>query len=259
MPVSSTVTPGPVEGLPTRDSFRLTLDSQSDKSALPTAGTLPGANLKIAIIHNFYQQPGGEDVVFEQERQLLERKGHKVIVYTRSNSELEDSSSWNRAGLLKRIVWAEDSNAEVKGLLQREKPDVVHIHNTFMVISPSIYKACIDAGVPTVQTLHNFRLLCPASTLLRQGEVCEECIEKSLLQSIRYGCYRHSRPTTAAVALMLAVHRVRGTWSNDISAYVALTEFAKQKFLTNGFPPEKIFVKPNFVEPDPGERLGQGD
>jgi len=207
--------------------------------------------MKILIVHNFYQQPGGEDVVFAQERALLERKGHTVLTYTRSNHELNDATAANQLKLVKNMLWADDSRRDIQKLLREERPDIVHTHNTFFTISASIFGACKDAGVPVVQTLHNFRILCPVSTLCRNGAVCRECIDESLLRGVRYGCYHQSKSKTAAVALMLAAHRARGTWVKEVSAYIALTNFAKRLFVENGLPEEKIYVKPNFVEPDP--------
>jgi glycosyltransferase involved in cell wall biosynthesis len=215
--------------------------------------------MKILLVHNYYQQPGGEDVVFEQERGLLERKGHEVITYVRSNQEIEHFSTVQRIGLLKTIVSAGDSKADIQRLLQREQPDLAHIHNTFMMISPSIYEACAEARIPIVQTLHNYRLLCPAVTLYRNGTICEECIDHGLLRSIQHGCYRGSRPTTAAVVAMLQTHRFRNTWASRVNAYIALTDFARHKFVDNGLPEAKVHVKPNFVDPDPGERDQAGD
>jgi glycosyltransferase involved in cell wall biosynthesis len=121
------------------------------------------------------------------------------------------------------------------------------------MVSPSIFSVCQEARVPVVQTLHNYRLYCPAATFFRHGHICEECVEHSLLRGIAYGCYRESRAATAVVALMLAVHRQRQTW-NHVTCYIALTEFARNKFLEAGLPEEKVFVKPNFVHPDPGVR-----
>jgi glycosyltransferase involved in cell wall biosynthesis len=216
-------------------------------------------SMKILMVHNFYQQPGGEDVVFAQEHQLLESKGHRVITYTRTNYEADRLSGLNRVRLLRTIIFANDSRDDVASILREEKPDLVHIHNTFMMVSPSIYQACAEAGVPTVQTLHNYRLLCPAHMLYRDGHVCEECIDHGLLRGVRHGCYRNSTAGTAAVAMMLKVHRARGTWNEKVNAFIALTEFAKQKFVDSGLPSEKVHVKPNFVAPDPGEREVAGD
>lgn len=215
--------------------------------------------VKILLVHNTYQQPGGEDVVFNQERMMLENAGHRVIVYKRSNWEVAEFHGIRRVAMAKRAIWASDTRREFGRLLHDEKPDVVHVHNTFVMISPSIYSACYEAHVPVVQTLHNYRLLCPAGTFFRDGKVCEECVQNSLLRSVQHACYQNSRPATAIVALMLASHRLRGTWGREISCFVALTEFSRSKFIEGGFPPEKVFVKPNFVYPDPGARTGIGD
>src|ERR1700680_1708221 len=131
--------------------------------------------MRVLIIHNSYQQPGGEDVAFAQERQLLESHGHTVLTYQRSNHEIEAMSNLQRLALSKSIISAESSKKHVRELLRAERPDLVHVHNTFMMISPSVYQVCRDMRVPVIQTLHNFRLLCPAFSLFRDGHVCEEC------------------------------------------------------------------------------------
>ncbi len=215
--------------------------------------------MKIVLVHNSYQQPGGEDVVFDHECRLLENHGHAVTAYRRSNHEIEELSSIEKTMLLKRSIWASDTHREFSQLLARENPDIVHVHNTFLMISPSVYGACRDRGVPVVQTLHNFRLLCPAATFFRDGKVCEECVDRSLLRSVRYGCYRDSRMATASLAFMLAWHRHADTWNEMVDCYVALTEFARNKFIASGFPAHKIVVKPNFVDPDPGAGHNGGD
>jgi len=215
--------------------------------------------VKIVQVHNTYQRPGGEDIVFEQECRMLERAGHEVVAYRRSNWDAEAYRGIRLLGLAKRTVWASDTRRNFLRLLRREKPDVVHVHNTFVMISPSLYSACSEARVPVVQTLHNYRLLCPAGTFFRDGKVCEECLGGSLWRSVEHACYRQSYPASAVVALMLAAHRLRDTWNREISCFVALSEFARNKFVEGGLPREKIFVKPNFVSPDPGARTGPGD
>lgn len=215
--------------------------------------------MKILMAHNFYQQAGGEDVVFEQERRLLERNGHTVITYIRSNHEIEQLTRLGRIGLLKTIVSSNESRRQVAKILKSERPDIVHVHNTLMMISPSIFDACAEAGIPAVLTLHNYRLLCPTVTLYRQGAVCEECPSHGMLQAVRHRCYRESRIATAAVVTMLKYHQVIGTWSRKVSAYIVLTEFARKKFSANGVPAERIHVKPNFVDPDPGIRTETGN
>jgi glycosyltransferase involved in cell wall biosynthesis len=207
--------------------------------------------MKILLVHNSYQQPGGEDVVFEQEAQLLRGAGHQVLVYRRSNWEAAGYEGLRQLQLAVRAVWAFDTRKEFASLLEKEKPELVHVHNTFFMVSPSIFSACREAGVPVVHTLHNYRLYCPGSTFFRDGHICEECVQHTLWRGIAHGCYRDSRPATAGVALMLTVHRHRQTWTRDVDCYIALSKFARTRFLNAGLPAEKLFVKPNFVHPDP--------
>ena len=214
--------------------------------------------MKILLVHCQYHNPGGEDVVFEKERQLLERAGHQVVVYHRSNFEVDAYPGVKRLVLLQKAVWNGDTRNRFAELLRAEKPDVVHVHNTWIMISPSIYSACREAGVPVVQTLHNYRLLCAPGTLFRDGKVCEDCVEHSLWRGVRNRCYRDSYAETAAVSLMLAVHRTRHTWDREVASFIVLTDFARNKFLQGGLPAHKIFIKPNFVDPDPGPRAGDG-
>ena len=214
--------------------------------------------MKVAVVHNMYQQAGGEDMVVAAETALLESRGHKVVRYTRSNDEITSMSRPEKLFMVKNLIHSDQSRRELRALLQAEKPDVVHVHNTFLMMSPSIYEACCDAGIPVVQTLHNYRLLCPGWSLSRNGEVCEECLDRGLWRGVVHGCYRNSRLMTAAVALMLQVHRSKGTWQESVDCYVALTNFARAKFIQGGLPGSSIYVKPNFLADDPGERQSAG-
>ncbi|MDQ1390345.1 MAG: hypothetical protein QOF56_3799, partial [Acidobacteriaceae bacterium] len=168
-------------------------------------------------------------------------------------------SGLKRLVLVQKAVWAHDTWRDFGELLRRERPDVVHIHNTWVMVSPSIYAACREAGVPVVQTLHNYRLFCPAGTFFRDGGICKECVDHGLWRSVLHGCYRDSRPTTAAMSLVLAVHRLAGTWATGIECYVALSQFSRNVFVEAGLRADKIIVKPNFVHPDPGISMEQGD
>lgn len=215
--------------------------------------------MKIVITHNHYQQRGGEDAVVEAERDLLLSRGHGVLTYFRHNREIQPNGFFSDARLSLKTVWAQDSHRDLLALLKKERPEVAHFHNTLPLISPAAYYACREAGTPVVQTLHNYRLFCPAATFFREGHLCEECVEHSLLRSLRYGCYRDSRAATAAVTSMLAFHRARHTWTEMVDCYIALTEFSRQKFVAAGLPVEKIVVKPNFVHPDPGPRPSFGE
>ncbi len=209
--------------------------------------------MRILLVHERYQQRGGEDAVAEAEAELLERNGHRVFYYSRYNSELAG------AGWLKTIsaginaVWAPKSFHEMDELIEKHRPEVAHFHNTLPLISPSAYYACARRGVRVVQTLHNYRLVCPGATLLREGRVCEACLGKRVAwRAVAHGCYRDSRPASAAVATVLATHRLLRTWQTKVDAYIALSEFARGKFASGGLPRQRIVVKPNFVHPDPG-------
>lgn len=215
--------------------------------------------MKILLVHNSYQQRGGEDVVYEQERKLLESHGHQVVTYERKNSELLSYSALQRLFLPAKTVWARHAYREIRDLVRKEKPRIAHVHNTFVQISPSVFAVCREEGVPVVRALHNFRLLCPGANFFREGKVCEDCLESGLWQGVRHACYRGSFAATATTALMLAVHRTARTWSNGVTGYIALTEFSKRKFVGAGLPKEKIHVKPNFVTPDPGPKEELGD
>jgi glycosyltransferase involved in cell wall biosynthesis len=214
--------------------------------------------MRILLVHNTYQDRGGEDVVFVQERQLLESGGHEVAEYQRHNSEIKQYSTLRKLSLLGRTVWASDSNRELGALLRQTKPEVVHVHNTFPLISPSIYWACRDEQVPVVQTLHNYRLFCPGANFFRAGKTCEDCIGGNFWNGVRHGCYRNSRTETAPVALMLYLHHARKTWHRMVDRYIVLTGFARDRFVQAGLPPEKIVIKPNCVDPDPGMKTQEG-
>ena len=209
----------------------------------------------IMLVHNHYQQPGGEDQVFASEAALLEAKGHRVIRYEDDNSRV---GHWGIGSAL-GALWNSRSAGKIGELVRKHKPDVVHFHNTFPLISPAAYYAVQSEGVPVVQTLHNFRLVCPGATLYRDGAVCEECIQqRSLRPAMAHKCYRGSRPATVAVATMLELHRAARTWRKKVDLYIALSELARRKFIAGGLPESRVVVKPNFVAPEPEAGKGSG-
>lgn len=202
--------------------------------------------MKILFVHNRYLQAGGEDNVVVAEAKLLADYGHEVECWSVDNKDLPTGLS----GKIKTALttsYSSASRAIARDKLQRFKPDVVHVHNFFPQISPSIYDACLDEGVPVVQTLHNYRLICPGAMLMRQGNICEQCITGSPYQAAWYGCYRGSKLGSLVVAHMVAQHRKKGTWQRKVNRFIALTEFAKSKFVAAGFPADKIAVKANFL------------
>ncbi|MDH3644555.1 MAG: glycosyltransferase, partial [Gammaproteobacteria bacterium] len=166
----------------------------------------------------------------------------------------------DKTDLLKRTIWNRQTVADLRQLIETERPDVMHCHNIFPLISPSAYDVARDMNVPVVQTLHNYRLVCPKATLLREGRICEDCLGKLLAwPAVVHACYRDSRSASAAVTGMLAYHWQRGTWKKAVDRYVAPSQFLKQKLVEGGFPEDAISVKPHFVAHDPGTGAGSGN
>lgn len=216
--------------------------------------------MKILIVHNEYQQRGGEDVVVEQETDLLRQYGHEVVQYIRTNHEISAMSKGQKAMLPLQTIWSGKSSAELRDVITREKPDIAHFHNTFMLISPSAYYACQKMGVPVVQTLHNYRLLCPNALFLRDGHICEDCMGKLVpYPGVIHSCYRDSKAQSAGAAAMLTFHRLRRTYRKQVDTYIALTEFVRDKFLEAGWHDANIVIKPNFLRDDPGAKASTGN
>lgn len=206
-----------------------------------------GYKPNVLIVHNYYQIPGGEDTVVANEKQMLEKHGHKVILYARSNLELKKLSGRQKLMLPFTTVFNRRTYKEVKRIIRERRIDIVHVHNTLNLVSPSVYYAAIACHVPVVQTIHNFRLLCPGATFYRDGHVCEDCLEKGLFCAVKHGCYRGSRLQTLACVINTKFHRMTGIYKK--LNYICLTEFNKDKLLSfKQISPERVFVKPNFVE-----------
>ena len=188
----------------------------------------------------------------------LHRGGHRVMRYIRDNSEIAGYTSLQKASLSLSTTWNRRTYSEVGALLRRERPDIAHVHNFFPLVSPAVYYACKSAGVPVVQTLHNYRLFCPAGTLFAAGKPCSQC-SRTLAPAIRRGCYRDSRAQTATVSLMLSAHDFSGTWERCVDAYLVPSKFCRDYAVSAGLPAEKVHVNTNCLLRDPGARTERGD
>jgi glycosyltransferase involved in cell wall biosynthesis len=217
----------------------------------------PDGKASVLVVHNRYQQPGGEDLVFEGESALLERYGHRVRRFVVDNRRIPQSPGViGQARLARNTIWSHQAAKRLRRIVREFEPDVVHVHNTFPLLSPSIYEACTAEGVPVVQTLHNYRLICPKATLFRNGAPCEDCVGRVVpWPGLAHACFQGSRLKSAPVVGMLSFHNARRTWDH-VSAFIALTEFGRQLFIKGGLPADRVVVKPNFLEPDPGGRNG---
>jgi glycosyltransferase involved in cell wall biosynthesis len=217
--------------------------------------------MKVLLVHNRYRTsaPSGEDAAVRNEQRMLERGGVETVLFDRCNDDLAPSTVIGKLSVAANTVWSQRSRRELRLLLRREQPDLVHVHNTFAAMSPSIYGACKEQGLPVLQTLHNFRFFCPGGLFMRDGRPCEDCVDKGLIQSVRHRCYRGSLAATGTLAAMLAFHRAIGTYDRHIDRYIALTEFGRGRMLRAGVASGKISIKPNFL-PDPppaGDGSGQ--
>ena len=199
---------------------------------------------RILIVHNSYRQYGGEDSVVDAELALLRDHGHEVELYLRHNDELGAMAKGHAA---LDALWSSRTSRDTSETIAIFHPDVIHVHNTFPLISPSLYWAAARADVPVVQTLHNFRLLCPQAMFLRNGNVCEDCLSRIPWRGVVRSCYRNSWKQSAVLTSMLVLHWAMGTWRQKVTRYIALNEFCRYKFIEGGLPPERIVVKPNFV------------
>lgn len=204
---------------------------------------------KVLIVHNYYQIPGGEDTVVANERKLLGDHGHEVILYTRDNKEMKTMNLFRKLLLPFTTIYNPRTARDIKRIIRKQGVDIVHVHNTLNLVSPAVYYAALKCGVPVVQTVHNFRLLCPGAAFYRDGHICEDCVKKGLSCAIRHGCYRGSRLQTLICVVSTLIHRMTGIYGKI--NYICLTEFNKEKLIQlKQIDSKRVFIKPNFSYPD---------
>lgn len=201
--------------------------------------------LRVLMVHSAYQQRGGEDSVVDAEIDLLRGAGHEVVLYRRDNAEVE---RMGRLQLAAETVWSRRTGAEIDAEIARFAPDVIHVHNTMPLVSPSVYWAAARRRVPVVQTLHNFRLMCPQGMLLREQAVCEDCVGRLPWRAVVHRCYRGSAAGSAVLASTVSLHRLIGTYRDKVTLYIALNRFCRDKFVEGGLPADSIRIKPNFLD-----------
>jgi glycosyltransferase involved in cell wall biosynthesis len=214
--------------------------------------------VKILLCHNFYQQSGGEDAAVRDLKDLLESKGHRVIFYAQDNREIEKYKALQKIGFFPRTIFSARTYQQVHRLAAQEKPDIAHVHNVFPLLSPGLYVALKRAGVPVIQTIHNYRLMCINGLFLRDGRVCERCKSGAFFSGFRFKCYRDSYALSGLYALAIGCHRRWGTF-DYIDRFVALSQFAAAKIAESGLTDKsKITVLENFL-PTPLPEYGNAD
>lgn len=208
--------------------------------------------MRVLAVHNFYssQQPSGENVAFDAECTLLRRMGVEVHVHARASDELRSKGGLGTIIGAAATPWNPFEARRLRAAVDKLQPDVVHVHNTFPLISPSIFHA-IGKRAARVLTLHNYRLFCAAAIPMRDGRVCTECLDRrAVTPALVHGCYRNSRIATVPVALKIALHRKLRTWTDHVDAYIALSDIQRQTLVVAGLPAEKIHIKSNFTDID---------
>ncbi len=209
--------------------------------------------MKILSTHNFYSSatPSGENQVFKAERQLLLNNGHALQTFTRHSDEIRTKGA---VGVIQGALatpWNPWMAKTIRQQVEEFQPDVVHVHNTFPLLSPAIFHA-IGKRAARVLTLHNYRLFCPAAIPMRDGKVCTECLDKrSPMPAMIHGCYRGSRTATLPLAISVGLHRMLGTWTHQVDAFICLSDFQRELLIEAGLPRDKVHVKPNFYPGNP--------
>jgi glycosyltransferase involved in cell wall biosynthesis len=206
--------------------------------------------MRILVVHNRYRStaPSGENRVVDQESEALTSLGHEVDHFERHSDEIEEWSAARKATLPARVVWNPETRRDLKQVLRRIRPDVVHVHNTFPVVSPSILYACRDERVPVVVTLHNYKLLCASGDFFRDGEVCHDCAGGNPTPALVHRCYRGSAVATVPTVVAARVHR--RSWRNLVAAYIFISDSQRRLLAAMDFDPERVFVKHNLVPYD---------
>lgn len=212
--------------------------------------------MKILIIHNHYLESGGEDSVVSAEIDMLRYFGEQVILYERSNDEINTLSFRRKIYFaLKDIMWSNKTYHDIKQIIFNEKPDIAHIHNPFIMMSPSLYYALKEENIPIVQTLHNYRLFCLNGLFYRKGKICQLCKGRNYLPALMHKCWRGSFLATKVFIRMLESYKKLKVFEEKVQRFIVLSKFSKSKFIKAGLCPEKIDIKPNFVDVKTDKRI----
>ena len=210
--------------------------------------------MKILLIHNFYgsSAPSGENTAFMAEKELLKNNGHQIFEYTTSSDQIR------RLGIFGNLLgaictpWNPLHLSRVRKILMTEQPDIMHVHNTFPLLSPAIFYAARGSKTASVLTLHNYRLFCASAIPMRDNKPCTLCLDnKSAWSALKFGCYRHSRLATLPLVVLIALHRTMATWQKRVDAFISLTRFQGNKMISAGLAPDKVFIKPHFYSNPP--------
>jgi glycosyltransferase involved in cell wall biosynthesis len=211
--------------------------------------------MRVVLVHNRYRSaaPSGENRVVDIEGGALAAAGHEVIRFEKGSDEIEHWSRAKKASLPARVVWSRESRRGLTETLREHRPDVVHVHNTFPLLSSAVLYACRDAAVPVVATVHNYKLACVSGDFFRRGAVCHDCARGLPVPGVQHGCYRGSRVASAPVAVAIGAHR--SAWRSLVSAYVFISASQRDLLGGLGLAPDRVFVRHNLIPRRSGPAL----
>jgi glycosyltransferase involved in cell wall biosynthesis len=203
--------------------------------------------VRIALVHNRYRSsaPSGENRVVDQESEALAALGHEVIRFERDSDEIEQWSRAKKASLPIRVIWSRETHRDLVAMSRASRPDVVHVHNTFPLLSAAVLHACRDAAVPVVATIHNRRLVCASGDFFREGAVCHDCADGPPVPALVHGCYRGSRLATAPVVFSASAHR--RAWRSLVSAYLFGSMSLRDQLGGLDLPQDRVFVRHHLI------------
>ena len=203
--------------------------------------------MRILLVHNRYRSgaPSGENRVVDQEGEALSALGHEVMRFGRSSDEIEQWSMAKKASIPARTIWSRETHRDLKEVLREHRPEVVHVHNTFPLLSDAVLYACRDERVPVVATMHNYRLVCSNGMFFRSGTVCHDCTHGLPVRAVVHGCYRESHAATVPVAVARSLYRQ--AWRSLVSAYVFISASQRDLHRGLGLAPDRVFVRYNLI------------
>jgi glycosyltransferase involved in cell wall biosynthesis len=203
--------------------------------------------MRILILHSRYLSgwASGENSVVRDEERLLTEAGHEVVSWTPSPGA---EFSPERLGL--KAMWSSAAVKHVGRLIERHRPQIVHCHNLYPMLSPAVLRAARKSDSKVVVTLHNYRMFCLPATCLRDGEICELCLGRVPWRGVVYRCYRGSLPGSTALAASLTLHRTIGSFDH-VSLFLPVSHFVLDKHVQAGFAQDRMHLKPNFCWPRP--------
>lgn len=204
--------------------------------------------MKILQIHNYYKNKGGECAVVHAEKKLLEQHGNTVIQFVEDSADIGNYSLVKKATSLLQIPYNVSIRSQLLAMIRENRPDVAHVHNVFPLVTPSIYHALKQYNIPVVQTIHNFRMLCPNGLFFTQGQICESCTTNGFIAAVKKKCMHDSYVISGLYSSALWFAWKTGNFPYNINRYIVFNNFTAKRLVTGGVPHDRIIIGKNFID-----------